>query len=81
MKDRLTLTIDRKTKERAKKVAFKKGKSVSQIVEDYLKTLTELESEIPEDSIVSELSGSVPIPQEIDYNDELVNILEKKNDE
>lgn len=81
MKDRLTLTIDRKTKERAKKIAFKKGKSVSQIVEDYLKTLSEYESEIPDDSIVSELSGSVPIPQDTDYNEELVNILEKKNDE
>lgn len=80
MKEKLTLSIDKKVKEKAKKVAFKRGESVSQMVEDYLSTISNIDinSSIPEDSIVSELAGSVSAPKSVDYKAELADSLEKK---
>lgn len=80
MKDKLTLSIDSKVKEKAKKVAVKRGESVSKMVEDYLDTLsdTNLNENIPDESIVSELAGSVSAPKPVDYKKELSAILEKK---
>lgn len=80
MKDKLTLSIDKKVKEHAKKVAFKKGKSISKIVEEYLRTLSgpSVQKEIADDSIVSELAGSVNIPPNLSYKESLTDILEEK---
>lgn len=80
MKNKLTLSIDPKVKEKAKKVASKRGESVSKMVEDYLNSLPDinLNETIPDDSIVSELAGSVSAPKPVDYKAELSTILEKK---
>lgn len=80
MKDKLTLSIDPKVKEKAKKLAFKRGESISKMVEDYLNALpdTNFNKHIPNDSIVSELAGSVSAPKTADYKTELSDILEKK---
>lgn len=40
MKEKLTLSIDKKTKEKAKRFAQKKGTSISQMVETYLESLS-----------------------------------------
>jgi len=40
MKEKLTLTIDKQTKERAKSFARREGVSLSKIVESYLETLS-----------------------------------------
>ena len=61
MKKKLTLTIDEKIKERAKLAAKKRGVSVSELVEGYLKKISsESDSWKPRDgSVVSKISGSV----------------------
>jgi hypothetical protein len=82
MKDKLTLSIDKNVKEHAKKVAFKKGESISKMVEDYLRTLSgpSVNQKIESDSIVSELSGSVSIPADADYRKSLTDIIEENYD-
>ena len=40
MKEKLTLSIDKKTKEKAKRFAQKKGTSISKMVETYLDSLS-----------------------------------------
>ena len=45
MKEKLTLTIDKETKERAKRFARRKGVSLSQIVETYLGKLSGTEED------------------------------------
>ena len=45
MKEKLTLTIDKKTKERAKRFARREGVSLSQIVEAYLEKLSGAEED------------------------------------
>lgn len=79
MKDKLTLSISKKIKERAKVAASKRGKSISQLVEEYLNeiSLDENDSSIPEDSITHQLSGSVNAPK-TNYKTDLIERLEEK---
>ncbi|MEX0719888.1 MAG: DUF6364 family protein [Balneolaceae bacterium] len=80
MKEKLTLSIEKQTKERAKKIAFKEGVSISEMVENFLNSLpeTDLDTKIPQDSLVTELAGSIKIPDDVDYDEELTRILEEK---
>ncbi|HLS31757.1 MAG TPA: DUF6364 family protein [Flavobacteriaceae bacterium] len=81
MNTKLTLTIQREIIERAKIYAKDKDRSLSDIVENYLKTLTE-EEKIDKDKklnpIVASLKGSFKMPKDMDYKKELRNRLEKK---
>ena len=43
MTTKLTLSIEKETIEKAKRLSSKRGKSISKIVEDYLNTITEKE--------------------------------------
>jgi hypothetical protein len=61
----------------AKKYAWEKGKSLSGIVENYLKSIT-----VKEDTGLSpkvlKLMGSVKLPPDFDYKAALENALAKK---
>ena len=46
MTTKLTLSIEKKTIEKAKILSLKRGKSISKIVEDYLNSITEKEEKI-----------------------------------
>lgn len=79
MTTKLTLTIDDSVITIAKKYAKKKGKSLSDIVENYLMSLTSKESK--EDGIspkVLKLMGVIKLPQDFDYKTELTKGLSKK---
>lgn len=84
MKSKLTLTIEKETKERAKRHAKRIGKSVSQMVEEFLDEVSlEEEWSPPEGSATAKLSGCLPIPddenyEDLDYEEELTKALEKK---
>lgn len=79
---KLTLSIHQTVIDRAKEYAKSNGKSLSNIVEEYLKSLSsskqlaEIKSSI---SIVNELRGSVRLPQEFTSYDEVLQdaLLEK----
>ncbi len=80
MSTKLTLTIEQSVIEKAKKYARKRKRSLSDLIEHYLKALTNEESNI-EDEItptVKSLRGSFKAPENFDYKKELTNRLSEK---
>lgn len=81
MNTKLTLTIDDSVIEKAKKYAKNKQRSLSDLIESYLKALTkdDEESETAElPPIVKSLRGSFRMPENFDYKDELSKKLSEK---
>lgn len=80
MNTKLTLTIERSVSKKAKKYAKNHGRSLSDIVENYLKALTVDESSAPFDITpkVRSLKGSFQLPSEVDYKKELTDRLFEK---
>lgn len=60
MKSKLTLRLDERVKERAKRLAEKRGTSVSKIVEDYFRLLLREETETPPASGSESDKNTVP---------------------
>jgi len=81
MNTKLTLTIEREIIERAKNYAKEKNRSLSDIIENYLKILTKEERNTKRKKLnpaVEALKGSFKMPQDMDYKKELKNRLENK---
>lgn len=81
MNTKLTLTIEQEIIQKAKEYAKDKNRSLSDIVENYLKILTkeEKEKELKKlNPVVKSLKGSFKIPKNMDYKKELRNRLEEK---
>ena len=81
MNTKLTLTIEREIIERAKIYARGKNRSLSDIIENYLKTLTDKEKQDNRQKlnpVVKSLKGSFKMPKNMDYKKELRNRVEKK---
>ncbi len=81
MNTKLTLTIEQEIIERAKNYAKEKNRSLSDIIENYLKTLTKEERNHKKKElgpVVKSLKGSFKRPKNMDYKKELKNRLEKK---
>jgi hypothetical protein len=80
MTTKLTLTIEKSTIERAKQYANQTGRSLSDLVESYLNSITETKSgpsqELPED--LKKLFGAVHIPAGLDHKKEVRKILRNK---
>lgn len=80
MNTKLTLTIEQKIIERAKIYAKAKNRSLSDIIENYLKSLTK-ENEIKSkklNPVVKSLKGSFKLPKNMDYKKELDKRREEK---
>lgn len=81
MNTKLTLTIKMEIIERAKDYAKGKNRSLSDIIENYLKLLTQEEQNFKSkklNPVVESLKGSFKLPKDMDYKKELENRLEKK---
>ncbi len=80
MNTKLTLTIEKTIIEKAKKYANVKGRSLSDIVENYLKAITKEDNNesIVLTPIVQSLKGTFKAPGEIDYKKELAKRLTEK---
>jgi hypothetical protein len=79
MTTKLTLTIDDSVILLAKKYAKNKGKSLSDIVENYLMTLTTKDNK--DESIspkILKLMGTIELPEDFDYKKSLTSGLTKK---
>lgn len=80
MNTKLTLTIERSVIEKAKRYARERERSLSDLIENYLKALTD-EME-PDDMDLSptlkQLRGSFKLPKDFDYKKELADALAKK---
>ncbi len=80
MDAKLTLNVDKDIANKAKKYAKSKGRSLSALVEDYLKLLTR-DMEISEQEVspkVKSILGSIQVPDDFDYKRELTEQLSKK---
>lgn len=82
MNTKLTLTIEQEIIKKAKEYAKDKNRSLSDIIENYLKILTK-EEKIERDKklnpVVKSLKGSFKIPKkDMDYKKELRKRLEEK---
>lgn len=82
MNTKLTLTIEQEIIKRAKEYAKDKNRSLSDIIENYLKILTKEEKKERDNKfnpIVKSLKGSFKMPKnDMDYKKELRNRLEEK---
>jgi predicted CopG family antitoxin len=80
MNTKLTLTIQQDIIERAKKYAKDKNRSLSDIIENYLKHLTNRDSitESELNPMVESLKGAFKMPKNFDYKQELGKRLEEK---
>ncbi|HVV55543.1 MAG TPA: DUF6364 family protein [Mucilaginibacter sp.] len=79
MTTKLTLTIEDQVIDSAKKYARKKGESLSNIVENYLKSITaQDDAEVTISPRVSKLMGTIKLPEDFDYKKELSDAISKK---
>lgn len=80
MNTKLTLTIERSIIEKAKKYARNKERSLSDLIENYLKTLIRDETSEKEELMpaVKSLKGLFKIPENFDYKQELGDRLSEK---
>ena len=81
MNTKLTLTIEKDIIESAKNYAKGKNRSLSDIIENYLKTLIDKEKQDGNQKlnpVVESLRGSFKMPLDMDYKKELKNRLEEK---
>jgi hypothetical protein len=80
MNTKLTLTIEQSLIDKAKKYAKGKGRSLSDIVENYLKVIIKEENTkvIDQTPIASSLRGAFKAPKDFDYKDELSKGLSEK---
>ncbi len=81
MNTKLTLTIEQEIIKRAKYYAKEKNRSLSDIIENYLKVLTKEEYKQKNkklNPVVKSLKGSFKMPKNMDYKKELRNRLEEK---
>lgn len=80
MTTKLTLTIEQEVIETAKRYAQKKGRSLSDLVESYLKTLSGKENNTTELSPrVKRLVGAINLPENFDYKQTLKKGIEQKH--
>lgn len=80
MNTKLTLTIEEEIILRAKKYAKKNGRSLSAIIENYLKVITKEETKVKKEitPLVKSLRGSFKAPKNYDYKKELSEGLSEK---
>lgn len=80
MNTKLTLTIEQEIIKRAKQYAKEKNRSLSDIVENYLKFLTNKDSKAENDlnPVIESLKGAFKMPENFDYKKELGKRLEEK---
>lgn len=81
MNTKLTLTIEQEIIKKAKAYAKDKNRSLSDIIENYLKILTKEEKTKDTkklNPVVKSLKGSFKMPKDMDYKKELRKRLEEK---
>lgn len=81
MTTRLNITVDKTVVEEAKRYAKKQNKSLSSLIEEYLKSLiSNRKKEIEPGPLVKSLWGSVkPMPEDKNYTDLIEEEILKKH--
>ena len=79
MQTKLTLTLEQNIIEQAKGYAKSKGRSLSELIENYLKVvLDDKKSAIKLSPSIKKLKGSIKLPDNFDYKKDLTDALSEK---
>lgn len=80
MNTKLTLTLEQSVIESAKRYAQEKGRSLSDIIENYLRLITQEKTEkgMSNTPLINSLKGTFKAPKEMDYKKELSKTIAKK---
>lgn len=79
MTTKLTLNINKRTIERAKKLALERKTSLSKMVENYLDLVAKEKSDdIKITPIVKSIAGVIKLPKDYDYKKDYAEYLTKK---
>jgi len=78
MSTKLTLTIEKKIIERAKSYAKKSKRSLSEIIQSYLETITNVETEFNDPELDS-IKGAISLPDDFDLKKEIRRIRTEKH--
>jgi hypothetical protein len=78
MTRKLTLSINEKTVQKARRISRRRGKSISRIVEEYLNSITEKEEQ--KESLVKKSSGILEgkVPPDLNWKQTKAGYLKKK---
>lgn len=82
MNTKLTIVLEQEIIQKAKDYAKQKNRSLSNIIENYLKSLTKEDVKketVKVSPIVKSLRGSFKLPKDFDYKEELIRAIEKKH--
>jgi len=79
MTSKLILTFEKAIIERAESYAKKTGRSLSELIENYLETITQEDNKVDLSPKLRKLVGSVQLPADFDEEKELRSALEKKH--
>lgn len=79
MTTKLTLTVEKDVIERAKSYAKNSGRSLSELIEQYLDTLTQENSTQKISPKLKKLVGVVTLPKDFDEKKEYQSYLEKRH--
>ena len=76
---KLTLTVEKSTIEKAKSYAKNTGRSLSELVEKYLESITLEENTSKLSSNLKKIVGSVKLPVDFNEEEELRSYFERKH--
>lgn len=79
MTSKLTLTVEKEVIERAKSYAKETGRSLSELIEQYLDKITQERTEQKVSPKLKKLIGAVKLPKDFDEHKELRSYYEKKH--
>ena len=79
MTTKLTLTVEKSIIERAKSYAKNTGRSLSELIENYLDTITQDSGDEKISHKLQKIVGAVKLPKDFDEEKELRSYLEKKH--
>jgi formiminotetrahydrofolate cyclodeaminase len=79
MTTKLTLTVEKSVIERAKSYAKNTGRSLSELIENYLETITQESSDEKISPKLKKIVGAVKLPKNFDEEKELSSYFEKKH--
>ena len=79
MTTKLTLSVEKSIIERAKSYAKNSGRSLSELIENYLETITKESGEERLSPKLNKIVGSVKLPKNFDQEKELRTYFESKH--
>lgn len=79
MNTKLTLTVEKSIIEKAKSYAKHTGRSLSELIENYLETITQVETPQKMSPKLKKIVGAVKLPKNFDEDKELRSYFEKKH--